>query len=292
MKILVTGADGFTGQYFCSRAAEAGYDVFKLKSDLLDREALENEVLSVQPDLVTHLAAISFVGNPNKVSFYSVNVIGTTNLLDAISNLPKAPVKVLVVSSANVYGNCDISFINENVVPNPINHYAASKHAMEHMALTYEGIIPIVIARPFNYTGPGQDINFVVPKIVDHFLNKKSSISLGNIYVEREFNSVEMVCDLYLSLLKFGSASEIYNICSGVVYSLRSIIKMLSKITGHSIIVEKNLKFVRENEVSVLRGDPKKLNYLLRQHLTVVDKQPLEVTLLAMLDGKPNLNRS
>ena len=232
------------------------------------------------------------MGSPDKISFYAVNVIGTTNLLDAILNLPKTPVKVLVASSANVYGNCDVSFIDENVVPNPINHYAASKLAMEHMALTYKGKIPIIITRPFNYTGPGQDINFVIPKMVDHFLNKKSSISLGNIDVEREFNSVEMVCDLYLSLLKYGVPSEIYNVCSGAVYSLRSIIKILSKITGHSIIVDKDLKFVRENEVSVLKGDPKKLDHLLRQHLIVVDKQLLEVTLLAMLNGKPSINRS
>ena len=158
MKLLVTGADGFTGRHFSSRAVKAGHEVVKLKADLLDREALHDEVLLVRPDLVVHLAAISFVGSPDKISFYAVNVIGTTNLLDAILALPKVPFKVLLASSANVYGNCDISPIDEKVAPNPINHYAASKLAMEHIALTYKGKIPIIITRPFNYTGPGKTL--------------------------------------------------------------------------------------------------------------------------------------
>ncbi|MDA7696439.1 GDP-mannose 4,6-dehydratase [Porticoccaceae bacterium] len=284
MKLLVTGADGFTGQHLCSRAAKAGYEVVKLKADLLDREALQDEVLYVQPDLVVHLAAISFVGSPDKISFYAVNVIGTTNLLDAILKLPKAPFKVLLASSANVYGNCEISSIGENVVPNPINHYAASKLAMEKMALTYSDKISVVITRPFNYTGPGQDINFVIPKLVDHFLNKKSSISLGNIDVEREFNNVEMVCESYLELLNHGMPGEIYNVCSGAAYSLQFVIDMLTKLTGHSIKVHIDPKFVRKHEVSVLKGDPGKLNHLLRQDSETLARQSIESTLLAMLN--------
>ena len=284
MKLLVTGADGFTGQHLCSRAAKAGYEVVKLKADLLDREALQNEVLLVQPDLVAHLAAISFVGSPDKISFYAVNVIGTTNLLDAILKLSKAPFKVLLASSANVYGNCEISSIGENVVPNPINHYAASKLAMEKMALTYSDKISVVITRPFNYTGPGQDINFVIPKLVDHFLNKKSSISLGNIDVEREFNNVEMVCESYLELLNHGMPGEIYNVCSGAAYSLQFVIDMLTKLTGHSIKVHIDPKFVRKHEISLLKGDPGKLNHLLRQDSETLARQSIESTLQAMLN--------
>jgi GDP-6-deoxy-D-talose 4-dehydrogenase len=284
LKLLVTGADGFTGQHLCSRAAKAGYEVVKLKADLLDREALQNEVLLVQPDLVAHLAAISFVGSPDKISFYAVNVIGTTNLLDAILKLSKAPFKVLLASSANVYGNCEISSIGENVVPNPINHYAASKLAMEKMALTYSDKISVVITRPFNYTGPGQDINFVIPKLVDHFLNKKSSISLGNIDVEREFNNVEMVCESYLELLNHGMPGEIYNVCSGAAYSLQFVIDMLTKLTGHSIKVHIDPKFVRKHEISLLKGDPGKLNHLLRQDSETLARQSIESTLQAMLN--------
>jgi len=283
LKLLVTGADGFTGQHLCSRAVKAGYEVVKLKADLLDREALQDEVLLVQPDLVAHLAAISFVGSPNKVSFYAVNVIGTTNLLDTILELPHAPFKVLLASSANVYGNCGILPIDENITPNPINHYAVSKLAMEKMALTYSEKIPIVITRPFNYTGPGQDINFIIPKIVDHFLTKKPSISLGNIHVEREFNDVGMVCDSYLNLLNYGVSGEIYNVCSGDAYSLQFVIDKLSSLTGHSVKIKVDSKFVRPNEVAILRGDPGKLKDLLKQRSGSIKKISLESILATML---------
>ena len=133
MKVLVTGADGFTGRHFCLHATMAGYEVVKLKANLLDRESIKDEIFSVQPNFVVHLAAVSFVGSPDKSSFYSVNVIGTTNLLDVIAELPEPPKKVLLASSANIYGNCDISPIDETVIPNPINHYAMSKFSMEKM---------------------------------------------------------------------------------------------------------------------------------------------------------------
>ncbi len=288
MKLLVTGADGFTGQHLCSRAAKAGYEVFKLKADLLDREALQNEVLLVQPDLVAHLAAISFVGSPDKISFYAVNVIGTTNLLDAILKLSKAPFKVLLASSANVYGNCDILPIDENITPNPINHYAVSKLAMEKMALTYSDKISIVIARPFNYTGPGQDINFIIPKLVDHFLTKKPLISLGNIDVEREFNDVKMVCESYLALLNYGESGEIYNICSGQAYSLQFVIDTLIKLTGHSIKIKVDPVFVRSNELKVLRGDSRKLDNLVAQYAGRLENHSLGSTLSVMLNSGVN----
>ena len=254
----------------------------------MDREAIKDEVFSARPDFVIHLAAISFVGSPDKSSFYTVNVIGTTILLDVISELPKAPKKVLLASSANVYGNCDISPIDEAVIPNPINHYAMSKFAMEKMALTYRDRIPLVISRPFNYTGPGQDIKFVIPKIVDHFLNKNSSISLGNIDVEREFNDVRMVCDLYLKLLSVGVSGEVYNVCTGDTYSLETVVGILEDLTGYSITVKSDPEFVRPNELFRLSGNSAKINKLLKSQLITLPDFSLEQTLKSMLiDNHP-----
>jgi GDP-6-deoxy-D-talose 4-dehydrogenase len=281
---MVTGASGFTGQHLCALARKSGYEVVKVKSDLMDCSSLAAELILAKPDFLVHLAAISFVGSPDKSSFYSVNVIGTTNLLDVISKLPKTPYKVLLASSANIYGNCDISPISENMQPRPVNHYAASKYAMEQLSLTYSSRLPIVITRPFNYTGRGQHINFVIPKLVDHFSKKKSSISLGNIHVEREFNDVQMVCDLYLKLLKFGVPGEIYNICSSKTYSLDTVIGLLVKLTGHSLTVNIDPEFVRPNEVQRLCGDPRKINELVKQHSEILLNISLDETLKSMLD--------
>lgn len=285
MKLLVTGSDGFTGRQFCSKATKTGFEVVKLKANILDREGLKSEILDVKPNLIVHLAGISNVANPDKISFYNVNVIGTTNLLDAVLDLPVAPSKVLIASSANVYGNCNVTSIDENMVTNPTNHYAASKLAMEKMALTYSKKIPIVITRPFNYTGLGQSLDFVIPKLVSHFINKSPEIFMGNIDVEREFNDVRTVCDSYLMLLKFGMDGEIYNICSGNSYSLSYVLSLLSELTAHNARISVDQTLVRDNELTVLRGDPSKLNRLIIQSSTKLTAITLKDTLKLMLQG-------
>ncbi|MBP8005735.1 MAG: NAD-dependent epimerase/dehydratase family protein, partial [Acinetobacter sp.] len=220
MKILITGAAGFTGLFFRSAAETAGHRVMPLQADLTEKAAVRAEVLQAAPDAVVHLAAISFVGHADDTAFYGVNVVGTTNLLDALSSLPIKPSKVLLASSANVYGNCDASPITEAQLPTPVNHYATSKLAMEHMALTYADRLPVVITRPFNYTGPGQAPQFLIPKLVSHFASRAGRIELGNLHVEREFNDVRMVCDAYLRLLATGVPGQTYNVCTGQAYTL------------------------------------------------------------------------
>jgi len=217
------------------------------------------EVLQAAPNAVVHLAAISFVGHADDTAFYGVNVVGTINLLSALAALPIAPAKVLLASSANVFGNCDASPITEDQPPAPVNHYAMSKLAMEHMARTYLDRLPVVFTRPFNYTGPGQALNFLIPKLVSHFARRAPAIELGNLHVEREFNDVRMVCDAYLGLLAHGVAGEVYNVCSGKPYTLQTVLDELTNITGHELDVRVNPAFVRASEVHRLCGDPAKL---------------------------------
>jgi nucleoside-diphosphate-sugar epimerase len=259
MNILLTGSDGFTGRHFVHSATQAGHQVIRLNVDLTDSAAVAEKVQGTQPDAVVHLAAISFVGNADLAAFYAVNVIGTMNLLAAVAALPKTPAKVLLASSANIYGNCEASPIDENQAPAPVNHYAASKLAMEHMARTYAERLPIVITRPFNYTGAGQGGQFLIPKLVDHFARRELRIELGNVHVEREFNDVRMVCQAYLALLLRGQPGHAYNVCTGQTYTLNNVLEKLTDITGHQIEVRVNPDFVRDNEVHRLCGNPAKL---------------------------------
>jgi nucleoside-diphosphate-sugar epimerase len=260
MKILLTGAAGFTGLFFKSAAETAGHKVLALQADLTDKAAITTEVLHAAPDAVVHLAAISFVGNADDAAFYGINVVGTMNLLAGLSALPVKPSKVLLASSANIYGNCDASPITEGQSAAPVNHYAMSKLAMEFMAWTYLDRLPIVITRPFNYTGPGQAPQFLIPKLVSHFARRAPAIELGNLNVEREFNDVRMVCDTYLAILAHGVPGEVYNVCSGQPYTLQHLIRTLEGITGHTMAVDVNPAFVRANEVHRLCGSPAKLH--------------------------------
>ncbi len=259
MKILLTGAAGFTGLFFKQQAEAAGHTVWPLSANLTDKAGVAAEVAQAQPTAVVHLAAISFVGHADNAAFYSVNVLGTVNLLAALAALPVAPIKVLVASSANVYGNCDASPITEAQPPAPVNHYATSKLAMEHMALTYADRLPLVITRPFNYTGPGQAPQFLIPKLVSHFARRADRIELGNLHVAREFNDVRMVCAAYLGLLAHGQPGQVYNVCSGEPHTLQHVLAALKGITGHHMAVEVNPAFVRANEVHRLCGSPAKL---------------------------------
>ena len=259
MKLLVTGAHGFTGRHFVKAAHDYGHEVIALRADLTDRDAVKQQVLQVAPEAIAHLGAVSFVGHSDPSAFYHVNVIGTLNLLEALAALAQPPRSILLVSTANLYGNCEQSPISEEQSPAPVNHYAVSKLAMEYMARTYLDRLPLFFVRPFNYTGPGQAESFVIPKLVAHFARRAEIIELGNIEVEREFNDVRFVCAAYLQLLEKAVPSEVYNICSGKPVTLKSVLDLLSQITGHRPQVKINPAFVRSNEIHRLCGSPAKL---------------------------------
>lgn len=271
MKILVTGADGFTGKHFVKLATSLGHEAVPLVTNLLDIESLSKEIHSIKPDTVVHLAAISYVAHGSAQDFYAVNTIGTTNLLDALLENDTDLNAILIASSANVYGNNVNSPILELEPASPVNHYAGSKLAMESLSYAYQDKLPLFITRPFNYTGLGQSDNFLIPKIVSHFQRKENSISLGNLDVSREFNDVRFVCNAYLKLLKHFDRGNIYNICTGKAYSLTDIIQILQLETGHKIKVEVNQQFVRNNEIKHLCGNPKKL-------LNTIDIEDYELT--------------
>ena len=258
-RLLITGAEGFTGQHLTAAAIKADFEVFALSVDLTDKSAVFNEVIAIDPTHVAHLAAISAVTHADQEAFYRVNLFGSLNLLEGLMCLPAKPKKVLLASSANVYGNVDVELIAESVCPKPVNHYAISKLAMEYMAASYFDKLPIVITRPFNYTGVGHDNRFVIPKIVEHFNRGAATIELGNLDVLREYNDVRFICDAYIKLLNFGISGEIYNVCTGRTNSLREVISTAEKISEKRVDVKINPDFLRSNEVFKLAGNSSKL---------------------------------
>lgn len=272
--------------------SSAGYEVFGLGSagstesnyfvaNLLDQSELRAVLKQVEPDYVVHLAAIALVAHGTPNEFYNVNLIGTRNLLEAITSSGSPVKKVLVASSANVYGNQASGLLDETTPFNPANDYAVSKVAMEYVCSLFADKLPIVVARPFNYTGVGQLDNFLVPKIVNHFRNRAELIELGNIDVQRDFNDVRAVVSAYLGLLEDGEVGEAYNVACGRPLSLMSIIESCEGITGHRIEVQVNPAFVRSNDVKVLAGDNKKLCSILPEWQSI----DMSDTLLWMLNS-------
>lgn len=295
-RVLITGLEGFTGVHLEEVLQKSGFEVFgtsltpSTKSNIFTcnitkRDEIEAIVLNVQPSYIIHLAAISFVGEKNASLIYDVNVIGTENLLEALLKLPFTPKKVILASSATVYGNQNRTILDETMCPAPVNHYGYSKLAMEHLAKTYCDKLPILITRPFNYTGVGQAEHFLIPKIVKHYKEHLSKIELGNLDVAREFNDVRDVASWYAQLLLSEKQNEIVNLCSGNAISLLEIIEHMNHLAGYTINIEVNPAFVRDNEIKLLLGSPNKLislihtlpNYKISATLEAMYTCPLDV---------------
>lgn len=280
--ILITGHDGFTGRYVQSELEAHGYKAVGLSSDLTNQSPLAAEISQIQPDAVIHLAGIAFVGHGNANAFYEVNLIGTRNLLEALAQNAPDVRSILLASSANVYGNRATGTLSEGCTPDPVNDYAVSKLAMEQMAALWKKQLPLFIVRPFNYTGVGQEKSFLIPKIVDHFKNKKPVIELGNLDVWREFGDVRVIANTYRKLTEQCPVGETINICTNQAHSLREVIALCEKITNHKIEIKVNPEFVRANEVRELRGDNSRLIKYIGNQKTPT----LEETLTWMLDNK------
>lgn len=273
-RALITGINGFTGKYVAKELENAGYTVYGtgvsaivfpryFQIDLQDKQSLADVVREVQPSVVIHLAAIAFVGHGAADDFYQVNLIGTRNLLEVLALHAKELEAVLLVSSANVYGNSTEGVLFETTAPNPANDYAVSKLAMEYMAKLWLGKLPLFIVRPFNYTGVGQSEDFLLPKIVAHFRRQATYIELGNTDVWRDFSDVRTVAKIYRRLIEVKPVGQTVNVCSGKTYSLREILDLAKEISGHEIEVRVNPAFVRANEVKSLCGDTTYLRSLI-----------------------------
>jgi nucleoside-diphosphate-sugar epimerase len=271
-RVLVTGSEGFTGRYVCDEFADAGWEVWgagvQPKPDnprYLNINLLEPETLGLigeraKPHVVVHLAASAFVAEADPTTFYHVNLLGTRHLLEALSTATAPPRCTILASSANVYGNSTLEVLDETAETRPANDYAVSKLAMEYLAKTYMTRLGIVITRPFNYTGVGQEPRYLIPKIVSHFKARAAHIELGNTDVARDFSDVRDVARAYCALAEAQPLGETFNLCSGKATALETCISMASEITGHDMEVRVNPDFVRANEVKTLRGRSEKLD--------------------------------
>ncbi len=281
-RVFITGIEGFTGRALQRYLLSRGYLVSgssldtpdtPYRVDISDLDSIRDALADYKPDYIIHLAAISFVAHSNNEDFYKINTIGTENILKAAKDISAK--RVIVASSAAVYGQREESVLDESLCPTPSNHYGASKYSAERIASNYFDDMSIVITRPFNYTGEGQSENFLIPKIVKHYAEGKRVIELGNLDVIREFNDIDFVCRVYERLLKCDCNSLAVNICSGRGVALMDIIEIMNRVAGYEIEVRVNPKFVRANEIKKVVGSPELLHSLIGD----IEPKPLEDTL-------------
>jgi len=294
-RILVTGVGGFTGPYLRARLRADGARVIGLlrpgepgesgdiACDITDAAALKAVVAEIKPDQVVHLAGITFVPHADTEAIWRVNVDGTRNLLEACLALTQHPAKFVLASSANVYGNAPISPVSEQAPLAPESDYACSKLEVERLAIAWRDRLPLLVVRPFNYTGVGQEKKFVIPKIVAAFRQGDDEINLGRTDVVRDFSDVRWVVDAYARLLASPLHSDVFNLCSGVGCTLTSVIETLGRLSGHMPKIIQRAEFMRAGEIERLIGSADKLQAAIGPLPPIA----LDQTLAWMLNAAP-----
>jgi GDP-4-dehydro-6-deoxy-D-mannose reductase len=297
---LITGAAGFVGRHLWQALTKEGAEVIAadlnparlagvariVALDITREEQVRQLVLEKRPDWIVHLAAWSRVGTsfaqPREV--WRVNVAGTRNVLSAARESKRA--RVLVVSSAEVYGNRAQQPVPE--LPwrelKPLTPYGRSKLAAEKIAMVEYADLAIC-ARPFPHLGPGQALGFVVPDFVSQIVEvergkAKPVLRVGNLEVRRDWLDVRDVVQAYVLLLRKGRLGEVYNICTGRAYALKELLQQLLALARVRIRVEKDPARIRPVDVPVLVGSPRKIE----RETGWKAERPLEQTLREVIE--------
>ncbi len=306
--ILITGAGGFVGTHLIKELQQnpscelyvtiynATSDISPLipkdhvlAGDLTDYAFAQKLIQTTKPDIIYHLAALSIVHDSveKAVSVITSNTVISYNLLEAVRNYASTA-RVIAICSANQYGAVQDATkpIDESTPLRPLNPYAVSKVVQEMLALEYflAYHLDIVILRPFNHTGPGQTIDFVIPALAKQFVDIEHGavpeIILGNLNTTRDFTDVSDMVKAYVLASEKCLSGEIYNLGSGQGYTIAQIVEIFQKITGQKVQLKEDPALVRESDVPILIANSAKF----RQATGWEPKVSLETTISAILD--------
>jgi len=251
-EVLVTGAGGFIGSHLTEKLVNLGANVTALTNIGEINYNFLNKIHTIQYDirdkklrgqikdyeLIFHLAALTnrneAIKEPEKA--FDINTFGTINILEGCKN---SKIKGLIyLSTAGVYGIPTYFPINEEHPTTPLDPYSASKLSGENAVLSYSSIykFPATILRGFNVYGPKQNNDFVIPKIIDHILNKNEVI-LGNIDSTRDFIYIDDFVDGIMMAAECGG-QKIYNLGSGVEISIKNVAEKVRALACKENIIK------------------------------------------------------
>ena len=296
-RVLITGINGFVGRYItkellnysdieimgfdCNITNSFGNRVGIKQINLLDKDNLNKAVCEFKPTSTIHLAGIASPVYGNVGELYDINVHGSENLLNVLYDVCEPNTRVVLTSTAGVYGNSGKEFITEDTPYNPENHYSFSKMIVEYIAKKYQDKLDVKIIRPFNIIGVGQNENFLVPKLVKAFASKQPTLSIGNMNTYRDFVDAEYAAKIFVkAALAQSMEYDVMNICAGHGTTGNDILSVLKEITNYSPNIEVNPAFVRKNEIMRLVGDPTKCKSFMGKNFVT---KPVNVILSEMV---------
>lgn len=287
MRVLITGMSGFAGRHLAellleqthwtlfgiSRTTEGQRThprMFWWKLDLCDADGIKRFLKYERPDLVVHLAAQANVAESwkNPWATYETNLRTQLNLFQGIIDAKLSP-RILIVSSNEVYGRpatpAELPFREDSPV-RPCNPYAVSKVSQEAMALQYHFShqYDVVLARPFNHIGPGQNERFVASdfarQIAEIEAGKREPVMhLGNMAAERDFTDVRDVVRAYLALIQKADGGQVYNVCSGRPRSVQALLDVMLAKSSARIDVRTDPTKFRVADTPVSFGDSSRI---------------------------------
>ncbi|MEH3061766.1 MAG: GDP-mannose 4,6-dehydratase [Methylobacterium radiotolerans] len=294
-RILVTGAAGFVGGHVLpllagatagstARAGDCVAGIGRGRSprlpegvtyaaiDLLDETALGGFVARFRPTAILHLAGLASVADsasgPGQT--WRVNVNGLMNLVAAVEAVPGCT--FFFVSSGEVYGSAFLAghALSEAVEPLPRNTYARSKWVGEQLLrdLLPRIGVKLVVLRPFNHIGPGQDERFVVASFAGQIARIEAGLvppclEVGNLSSYRDFLDVADVANAYADLIGRADSladGSVFNISSGQPRTIASVLEDLRARARVPFEIRIAPERVRPTEIPLAAGDAGRLH--------------------------------
>lgn len=292
--ILITGISGFAGSYLAEHlVGEKNFNVsgtylnkdslsnlnqvkgkITLKQiDLLDKDAILDLIKNIKPVRVFHLAALSspFYSFANPAEVITNNINAQINLLEALRKTNLSETRILIVSSADIYGMADKKQlpIAEKCELKPASPYSVSKLSQDFLGLSYflSYGMKIIRVRPFNHIGPRQSSGFVISSICKKIAEiEKGKIEpvlhVGNIEARRDFTDVRDMIKAYSLIISKGKIGDVYNIGSDRSYRISDLLDKLISFSGKKIVIRVDPKLLRSSDPPSLLADSRKIREL------------------------------
>jgi GDP-4-dehydro-6-deoxy-D-mannose reductase len=288
MRVLITGSEGFTGSHLvehclaegdqvwgtCHPQARAGnlahvFDRITLRvGDLADPAFISGLLNEARFDLIFNMAGISFSPDADQqpARTFEINLLGAIHLLDAVRTRQRQA-RVVLASSAEIYGHVapDAMPIQETQPFAPANIFAAGKAALELAAqpfVSHYGL-QVVVARPFNSTGPRQRTVFVCSTFAEQVAlleaGRIPSIKVGDLAPRRDFCDVRDLVRAYRLLALNGQPGEAYNICRGLSVGIQEILDLLLIMARITPEVQSDPARMRKTQVMDVYGSHAKI---------------------------------